>query len=89
MANLLQYNIVDTTLLVLRCLINVSKWKSQVSDRVMGWDKLLGTDVSTALKIAQRPTPFHTRHYITYMRNLIQLHQQRGGLAKHEPEYLV
>ena len=28
----------------------------------MGWDKLLGTGVSTAQEIAQRPTAFLTRH---------------------------
>ena len=54
----------------------------------MGWDKLSGTGVSTALKIVQRPTPFLTRHYITYMRKLLHLHQQMGCLVKHEPEYL-
>ena len=59
---------------------------------LVGWDgmgyKLAGTGVATAQKFVQRPTPFLTRHYITYMRNLIHLHQQRGGLVKHEPEYL-
>ena len=28
----------------------------------MGWDRLVGTGVATALKIVQWPTPFLTRH---------------------------